>query len=154
MFLEKSSLLGDEVTAAFTAVVEDTLAASLREVLLPLEGMEERVKGCITQQDLIKLLPPHHFLPCLKKAGSRTLPPPPGFCAQKVIRPHNVCFIAPLSPVCHNFSVNDISVKQASSWNCVQWYMQNIWRNTLSIQEYLVRTKLRYESLTNGDLLA
>jgi hypothetical protein len=70
VFLEKSSLLGGEVTAAFTAVVDDTLSSCLREVLLPLPGMEERVKACITPQELIKLLPQHYFLPCLKRVQS------------------------------------------------------------------------------------
>ena len=71
MFLEKSHQLGDEVITAFSGGVHDTLAAGLRGVLLALPVMEERVRGCITPQDLIKLLPsPECFLRCLRKARS------------------------------------------------------------------------------------
>ena len=73
MFLEKSHQLGDEVMTAFSGGVHATLAAGLRGVLLALPGMEERVRGCITPQELIKLLPsPECFLRCLGKACSGT----------------------------------------------------------------------------------
>ena len=67
MFLEKQYQLGDEVTAAFTVVVDGILLTSLKETLSSRSELEESVSSCVSPQELIKILPPECFAACLQK---------------------------------------------------------------------------------------
>ena len=67
MFLEKQYQLGDEVNAAFTVVIDGILLKSLKDHLSSSPDLGDRVKSCVSPQDLIKLLPLQLFNPCLQQ---------------------------------------------------------------------------------------
>lgn len=69
MFLEKQYQLGDEVTAAFTLVVDSILLDSLKASLSSVPALEEKVRACVSAQELIKILPLQSLIPCLKQVG-------------------------------------------------------------------------------------
>ena len=67
MFLEKQYQLGEEVTAAFTVVVDNVLLDSLRAELASVAGLDEKSRAGVSAQELIKILPLQSFAPCLKQ---------------------------------------------------------------------------------------
>lgn len=86
MFLEKQYQLGDEVTAAFTIVIDGILTSTLKEILLSHPDLQEKAKGCISPQELVKLLPLECFMPCLKRVRKvrRELAQPAELCKQNL----------------------------------------------------------------------
>ena len=70
MFLEKQYQLGDEVTAAFTLVVDSILLNTLKKELCSAPELEEQVKMCVSTQELTKVLPLQSFVPCVKQVSA------------------------------------------------------------------------------------
>lgn len=67
MFLEKQYQLGEEVTAAFTLVVDSILLDSVKAAFASAPELEEQVKVCLSAQELMKMSPLQSFIPCLKQ---------------------------------------------------------------------------------------
>ena len=69
MYLGNVASLGEEVMAAFAAVMGDAALKVVRGVVLmrPTPGLEERAKSTQLLQELVKWLPPDLFRTCLSR---------------------------------------------------------------------------------------
>lgn len=71
IYLGNTSLLGNEVATAFTATLDAEFRATLKDQMIALPEFEDKAKGLVTPQEMIKLLPQHHFIACLQLVSSR-----------------------------------------------------------------------------------
>ncbi len=69
VYLGNVASLGEEVMAAFAAVMGDAALKVVRGVVLmrPTAGLEERAKSTQLLQELVKWLPPDLFRTCLSR---------------------------------------------------------------------------------------
>lgn len=94
MYLGNVSSLGEEVMAAFAAVMGAAALKVVRGVVLmrPTAGLEERAKSTQLLQELVKWLPPDLFRTCLSRV-----------CASHGM--HSVCVVSPRRLRAETFSV-------------------------------------------------
>lgn len=69
IYLGSVEMLGNEVSTAYTAVLDSCLRNSLRAIISEHHDVEEKCNTYSTPQEMIKLIPEPHFCACMRKAS-------------------------------------------------------------------------------------